>query len=490
MTTTTKANEAVDLWDFSKIVSHGIWQPVPHINLIIELLHYGLNGQFENLAIALSPRLGKSMQISEIFPAYYLGYRPYGKIIHVSYSDSLARSFGSKAKANLEEFGHLFPEKPVLSQDTKAKNWFKIEGNTGEYFCTGSSGSVLGRGAQLIIVDDPTKNIEEARSPRHQEKLIDLFDTTISTRKEKDPFTGHNALTLIIHQRLDTHDLIGIITEQREWITAEEALPRLRRGERLGHVWIILRLPELAEDHDILGREIGEPLWPQKRTKKELAQIKKDIGSYKFQAIHQQDPQNREGGIFQPEWFLDPQGEIHKQILINQEDVEEEWNTTRYWDFAASGREGDATAGLKTSYHNNTLTLIDLKYGRYTSQQTLKTYEKTTTEDGKRTVSIIEEEPGSGSKLLITRFQQSPLFRGHSIRKDKVRIPKADRAFDLAAICEDQKLKMVKAWWNMKLIKQLISFTGEEGGDDDIVDTATGSARYWKGKRAVLRPRR
>jgi hypothetical protein len=110
-----KNNPPMDLWDFSRKVTYGTWQPIPHINLIIEFLHYAFNGQIENFACALSPRLGKSMEVSEIFPAYILGMRPWAKIIHVSYSDSLARSFGGKAKENLDNFGHLFPEKPSLS---------------------------------------------------------------------------------------------------------------------------------------------------------------------------------------------------------------------------------------------------------------------------------------------------------------------------------------------------------------------------------------
>lgn len=301
--TKEERNEIIDLWDFSKIVTQGSWEPVPHLNIIVEFLHYAFNGQLENFACALSPRLGKSMTVSEIFPAYILGMRPYAKIIHVSYSDSLARSFGGKVKNILDEFGNLFPEKPILSQDTKAKNWFKINNNTGEYFCSGSSGSVLGRGGHWIIVDEPSKNIEDARSERHQEKLIDLFDTTISTRKEKDPITGQNAVTLVIHQRLDQNDLIGIILKNREWITAEEALNRLRLGEKLGHIWVYLRIPELAEENDILGRKPGEALWPEKRDVKVLAQIKKDIGEIKFNSIHQQNPQPPGDNLLKLSWI-------------------------------------------------------------------------------------------------------------------------------------------------------------------------------------------
>ena len=157
-----KINEdSMDLWNFSRIVTNGLWEPVPHLNIIVTFLHYALNGQLENFACALSPRSGKSMLVSEIFPAYILGSRPYSKIIHVSYSESIARRFGGSAKDILDEFGYLFPKKPKLKQDTKAKNWFKINNNTGEYFCSGTSGSVLGRGAHYIIVDDPQRTLKK-----------------------------------------------------------------------------------------------------------------------------------------------------------------------------------------------------------------------------------------------------------------------------------------------------------------------------------------
>lgn len=298
-----RSDETYDLWDISKIFTNAAWEPRPYLNLIVEFLHYGLNGQIENFACAVSPRLGKSMEVSEIFPAYTLGYRPYSKIILVSYADSLAKSFGSKVKDYLDKFGGLFPQHPTLSPDTKAKGFFRINEDTGEFFCTGINGSVLGHGGHYIIVDDPSKNIEEARSERHQEKLIGLFNTAISTRKEKDPFTKNKAFTVVIHQRLDQNDLIGIILKNREWISAEEALPRLRRGEKLGHVWVYLRLPELAEENDILGRKPGEALCPEWRDEEELRQIEADIGEYEFNAIHQQNPKPREGKFFKKEYF-------------------------------------------------------------------------------------------------------------------------------------------------------------------------------------------
>jgi hypothetical protein len=298
----------IDLWDYCRIVTHEMWEPRPYLNLLIELLHYCWNGQIENLACSIAPRLGKSFLISEIFPSFILGYRPYSKILLISNSKDLVTGFGSSVKNYLDEFGYLFPLHPQLSQDTQAKSFFKVKKtdeilNPGEFYANTPRGGLLGHGGHWIIVDDPTKNIEEAQSENHQEKLLKLFNTAIRSRRERDKKTGNKAVTIIIHQRLDKLDLTGTILENREWISAEEALPRLRQGERLGNTWIYLRLPELAEENDILGREPGEALCPDERDEEELNNIKNDIGEYDFNCIHQQDPRPREGNYFKPEHF-------------------------------------------------------------------------------------------------------------------------------------------------------------------------------------------
>ena len=298
----------MDLWDYSRIVTSGVWEPRPYTNLIIELLHYCLNGQIENLAVAIAPRTGKSMEISEIFPSYVMGMRPYAKIIAVSYSIKLVRDFGGQVRDYLDAFGWLFPNNPSISKDTKAKDFFKIkekEGilRVGEYFCSTPEGGILGHGANWLIIDDPTKNIEEAQSENHQEKLLQLFNTAMSSRRERDPITKQKAVTIVAHQRLDQNDLIGTILQTRECITAEEALPLLRRGAKMGKKWVYLKLPELAEEDDILGREPGEPLNPRERTKEDLLDIQEDIGEYEFNAMHQQNPIPREGNYFKPEYF-------------------------------------------------------------------------------------------------------------------------------------------------------------------------------------------
>ena len=170
--------------------------------------------------------------------------------------------------------------------------------------------------------------------------------------------------------------------------------------------------------------------------------------------------------------------------LINKEDLPKDLPMMRYWDFAASGKDGDGTSGLLTGYDGDNLYFIDLVSGKFSSSETLKQCKRTAKRDGRSTLIKIEQEPGAGSKLLINAFKRDKELRRYHIRSDKVRMAKNIRSFDLEALAEDGKCYFIRADWNMKLIDQLVSFTGADGGEDDIVDTATGSARSW------LRPRR
>ena len=142
------------------------------------------------------------------------------------------------------------------------------------------------------------------------------------------------------------------------------------------------------------------------------------------------------------------------------------------------------TALLITSLARYDLYFIDLVSGKFSSSETLKIFKRTAKKDGKGVLIKIEQEPGAGSKLLINAFKRDKELKRYHIRADKVRMAKNVRSFDLEALSEDGRVYFVKADWNNKLIDQLVSFTGADGGEDDIVDTATGSAKHW------LRPRR
>lgn len=470
---------------WSIYINNGYWQPRDFDVLIIELLQYALQGRVSKILLGVPSRHGKSTLISKNFASYFLAHFPNDKVILTAYSQGLASEFGGQVKDVLNYYGGLSPYKVSLSTDSKAKNKFKLNHPYhGQMLAVGAGGSILGFGAGLFIVDDPIKNVADAESKVKQQRLADWFGGTAKTRLERRS-NGLPPIMLVIAQRLHLKDLHGIIRETEPTIPAKEGLAILRSGGTIDpNTWIDLNIPAICDSpDDLLGREIGEALWPAQRSTEWLMAEKRAMGSYLFNAIYQGQPVERDGNIFKREWFMDDRTH-HIYNQITRDELPSDLPMMRYWDFAASGKDGDQTSGLLTGYDGENLYFIDLVHGNWSSNEVLKRFKKTAHRDGRGVLIKIEQEPGSGSKLLISRFRNEKDLRKYHIRSDKVNLKKNVRSFDLEAIAEDQKCYFVKAPWNIDLIDQLVSFTGKEGASDDMVDTATGSARHW------LRPKR
>ena len=483
ISTTNHGTLGIGRW--SIYINNGYWQPRNFDVLIIELLQYALQGKVSKILLGVPSRHGKSTLISKNFASYFLAHFPNDKVILTAYSQGLASEFGGQVKDVLNYYGNLSPYKVQLSTDSKAKNKFKLNHPyRGQMLATGAGGSILGFGAGLFIVDDPIKNIADAESQVKQQRLADWFGGTAKTRLEKRT-NGLPPIMLVIAQRLHLKDLHGIIRETEPTIDAKTGFQILRNGGTIDpNTWIDLNIPAICDSHDdLLGRQIGEALWPAQRSTDWLMAEKKAMGSYLFNAIYQGQPIERDGNIFKREWFMDETNH-HIYNQIRKEDLPKDLPLLRYWDFAASGKDGDGTSGLLTGYDGENLYFIDLVAGNWSSNEVLKRFKKTAHKDGRHVLIKIEQEPGSGSKLLISRFRAEKDLKKYHIRSDKVSLKKNVRSFDLEAIAEDHKCYFVKADWNIDLIDQLVSFTGKDGGTDDIVDTATGSARHW------LRPKR
>ena len=481
----TTNHGVLGLGRWSIYINNGYWQPRDFDVLIIELLQYALQGKVSKILLGVPSRHGKSTLISKNFASYFLAHFPNDKVILTAYSQGLASEFGGQVKDVLNYYGGLSPYKVSLSTDSKAKNKFKLNHPYhGQMLAVGAGGSILGFGAGLFIVDDPIKNVADAESKVKQQRLADWFGGTAKTRLERRS-NGLPPIMLVIAQRLHLKDLHGIIRETEPTIPAKEGLAILRGGGTIDpNTWIDLNIPAICDSpDDLLGREIGEALWPAQRSTEWLMAERKAMGSYLFNAIYQGQPVERDGNIFKREWFMDDRTHyIYNQIT--RDELPSDLPMMRYWDFAASGKDGDQTSGLLTGYDGENLYFIDLVHGNWSSNEVLKRFKKTAHKDGRGVLIKIEQEPGSGSKLLISRFRNEKSLRKYHIRADKVHLKKNVRSFDLEAIAEHHRCYFVRADWNIDLIDQLVSFTGKEGASDDMVDTATGSARHW------LRPKR
>lgn len=471
--------------EWSILINNGYWRPRDFDVLIIELLGYALQGKVSKILLGVPSRHGKSTLISKNFASYFLAHYPNDKVILTAYSQGLASEFGGQVKDVLNYYGGISPYNVSLSTDSKAKNKFKLNHPyRGQMLAVGAGGSILGFGAGLFIVDDPIKNIADAESKVKQQRLSDWFGATAKTRLEKRT-DGKPPIMLVIAQRLHLKDLHGIIRESEPTIDARTAFNILRNGGTIDpNTWLDLNIPAICDsEDDILGREIGEVLWEEQRNYEWLMAEKQSMGSYLFNAIYQGHPIERDGNIFKREWFMDETTQtIYRQIELDQ--LPPDLPMMRYWDFAASGKDGDGTSGLLTGFDGDNLYLIDLVSGKFSSREVLHKFKQTAKKDGRHVLIKIEQEPGAGSKLLISRFRNEKALKKHKIRADKVSLAKNVRSFDLEALCEDGKVYFVKAPWNIEVIDQLVAFTGKDGGVDDIVDTCTGSARHW------VRPKR
>ena len=467
---------------WSILVNNGLWRPRDFDIEIIRLLQWALQGKVSKILLSVPSRHGKSSLISRNFASYFLAHYPNDKVILTAYSQGLASEFGGQVKDIINYYGHLSPYNVKLATDSRAKNKFNIRPPyRGQMLAVGAAGSVMGFGAGLFIVDDPIKNVADAESEVKQQKLKDWFQGVVKSRLENRT-NGKPPIIIVIAQRLHLNDLHGIIKTTEPTIDAIEAYEILRSGGTIPRdTWVDLNIPAICvePEKDILGRDIGQVLWSEQRDYDWLMAEKKAMGSYLFNAIYQGLPIERDGHIFKREWFMDTTtNRIYNQLSLD----EVPWDAPRlrYWDFGASGKKGDATAGMLSAWTGEDLIFMNLVTGKFTANQVLKRFKKTAKKDGKNVRIRIEQEPGSASKILIDKFRRSKEFKGYNIRGDKVKYKKNVRSFDLEALAEDGSIWFVKGEWNIDVIDHLVAFTGEEGKPDDIADACTGSARHWR----------
>lgn len=272
---------------FAKYVSNNKWVAADHLILLSKYLEGILNGSIKQLMVFMPPRHGKSEYISKYFPAFFLGTHPDKRVILSSYEADFAAGWGYKVRNILQEHGkNLFGVQ--VSQQSAARDRWDLQGYSGGMQTAGVGGALTGKGADLLIIDDPVKNAEEALSKTYREKTYDWYRSTAYTRLEP------GGAVIIIQTRWHDADLSGrLLKEEPE-------------------KWTVISLPALAEESDLLGRAAGDALFPSRFNAADLHEIKRTLGPYWFSALYQQKPQDEEGAIFKKDFFkyFNQQGNI------------------------------------------------------------------------------------------------------------------------------------------------------------------------------------
>ena len=154
-----------------------------HIQLIAKHLQQLEEGSIKRLAVFMPPRHGKSMLCSEFFPAWYLGNNPNEFVIQSTYAQELADDFGRKVRNQLQspDFNNVFPSVALRSDSTSAKRFHTMQGGT--YTAVGAGGAITGRGAHLLIIDDPIKGREDAESEVQRRNPVSYTHLTLPTKR-------------------------------------------------------------------------------------------------------------------------------------------------------------------------------------------------------------------------------------------------------------------------------------------------------------------
>lgn len=418
--------------EFAIRTSRGRYQPAKHLWLLNEYLLKVSKGEITRLMICMPPRHSKSMTTSEYFPAWYLGKYPDRSVILTSYESDYAASWGRKVRGLIEEYGSsMFPHEITTRKDSRAANRWNIEGHTGGMYTAGAGGALTGKGGELIIIDDPHKNDQEAASPTIQEKIWDWYQATLLTRLHP------GGCIILILTRWHTGDLAGRLLEHE------------------GEDWTVLSLPAIAEENDMLGREPGEPLWPERFPLPFLNKIKSTQRPFFWSALYQQRPYDEEGGMFQPEWF---------EIV---DEVPSSLRYTRGWDFAATQDAGDYCGGILMGYKNGLYYVVDAQQFRKDGEGVLQKIESVAHQDGHRARIRWEQEKASAGKILSASMKKT-IFKGFNAEGVTPSGSKEVRATPFSNAVKAGLVKILRGEWNRKYLEQLKLFP--YGKNDDMVD--------------------
>jgi predicted phage terminase large subunit-like protein len=248
-----------------------------HHEVMAEAFERVANGELKRLIINMPPRHTKSEFASYLLPAWFLGRYPDKKIIQTAHTAELAVGFGRKVRnlVNSKDFKRIFPNVSLQADSKAAGRWNTNKG--GEYFAIGVGGAVTGKGADLLIIDDPHSEQEGASSDTNVfNRTYEWY--TSGPRQRLQP----NGSIVMVMTRWHQKDLTGQVVDAS-----------VKRGG--ADQWEVIELPAILPS--------GSPLWSEFWKLEELEALKAELPTSKWMAQYQQDPTAEEGALVKREWW-------------------------------------------------------------------------------------------------------------------------------------------------------------------------------------------
>ena len=407
-------------------------------------------GECKRLIINMPPRHTKSEFASYLLPAWFLGKFPNKKVIQTSHTAELAVGFGRKVRnlVDQENYQSIFPELTLQSDSKAAGRWNTSKG--GDYFAIGVGGAVTGKGADLLIIDDPHSEQEAALAEMNPEVYDKTYEWyTSGPRQRLQP----GGAIVVVMTRWSLRDL-----------TARVLKSSAQRG---GDEWEVIEFPALMPS--------GSPLWPEFWSKEELSSLKEELPNSKWMAQYQQQPTSESSAIVKREWWQTWEEDEPPPVNFILQSWDTAFEKTNRSDYSACTTWG---VFYKTGPDGNQQANIIL-LNAYRERMEFPTLKQMAVEqyEGWEPDALIVEKKASGSPLIYELRAMGIPVQEYTPTKGNDKISRLNAVSDLFA---SGMVWAPSTRWAEEVIDEVASFPA--GEHDDYVDSVSlAMMRFRKG---------
>jgi predicted phage terminase large subunit-like protein len=421
-----------------------------HHQKIAEKFQQIKDKKLKRLIVNMPPRHTKSEFASYLLPAWIMGHAPKTKIIQATHTGELAFRFGRKVRNLMdhEDYKRVFKDVELSADSKAAGRWETNKG--GEYFATGVGGAITGRGADLLIIDDPHSE-QDALSETAFDNAYEWY--TSGPRQRLQP----GGIIVIVMTRWSTKDLTGRLVGAQKEVKADQ--------------WDLIEFPAIFPNS-------GNPIWPEYWKKDELLSVKASLNEQKWQAQWQQAPTSEEGSIIKREWW---QKWESKTPPNNIQHIIQSYDTA-YSKKETADYSAITTWGVFTSEADGKvyLILLDAVKGRWEFPELKR----------KALAKYKEYEP----ETIIIEAKASGLPLTHELRQVGIPVTnftpskgndKHVRVNAVAPVFEAGQVWVPDERWAQEVIEECAAFPF--GDNDDYVDSTTQAVlRFRQGNFVTL----
>jgi len=410
-----------------------------HHKIMAKAFERVANGECKRLIINMPPRHTKSEFASYLLPAWFLGKYPNKKVIQSSNTGELAVGFGRKVRnlVDSETYKTIFPNLE-LQQDSKAAGrWNTSKG--GDYFAIGVGGTVTGKGANLLIIDDPHSEQEAALAATNP----DVFDKvtewyTSGPRQRLQP----GGAIVIVMTRWAQRDLTGQVLKAA--------------AARGGEQWEVIEFPAIMPS--------GKPLWPEFWSLHELEALRQELPNAKWQAQYQQNPVGNESAIVKRDWWkwwetdTPPQCDYILQAWDTafEKSQRADYSAGTTWGVFINDEDNSTPNIILLNTYKKRVEWVELK------KDVFKEYEEWEPD------SVLIEKKATGAPLIYELRAMGIPVQEYTPSRGQDKIARLNSVSDIIA---SGKVWLPRTQWAEELVDEVGSFPS--GEHDDLVDSMT-----------------